>query len=224
MSIFKWTTEPKKIYIWVEKWEWQPWPNTVAYYPLRANFNDASWNSRNLTNSWWTITTVGWISCAYYNWSSYSRYSWYALTRTARTICVWVRLTNPKWVLHISKYNVWGPTWSLWLNTQSNKFKMSDWTSIDQLWTTTINSSTWYNVVLTQQWNNAWLYVNWSLEKSVTNYPAEQTTPDSRSIFCKDYTSLSEKSTWYINEVILENQVRTSDMVTQYYNSTKDNY
>lgn len=37
---------------------WTPGANTVAYYPLRSDLADASWNLNNLTDNGWSVSTT----------------------------------------------------------------------------------------------------------------------------------------------------------------------
>ena len=77
-----------------------PWANTVGYYPLNTDFDDYSWNSRNLTNTNATITTLGGVSCAYYWGNAYSTYTGYSLIRDARTTSVWMNPSDlTDWVI-----------------------------------------------------------------------------------------------------------------------------
>ena len=218
---------------WVEKQiypaGWEPNANTVAYYPLTSDFSDASWNSRNLTNSWATITTQWWRACWYWNGSSYAEYSWYWLTNTARTINVWCYCTqasNTQWVVHISTYSVIAPSWSLWVkfNLWNTNVWPWDWTNASAESVTANVTAWWHNIIVTQSWNTTKLYIDWSLIWTISNYPSEANTPNWWSLWSKYYSAHSEKLTWYLSAVILENKVRTAQEISDYYNLTKSTY
>lgn len=213
------------VYLYTEEQEWQPWANTVAYYPLTDDFNDKSWNSRNLSVSWPTITILNWVKCAYYNWSWYSSYNGFSLGRSSRTANVWIYVTNSSWwVLHISNYQSSSPQWSLWLQTVSNTIYTADWVSgasAIQSWALT---QWWHNAVVTQEWNTMKLYIDWLIIWTLTNYPSELYSPNWWALWSKLYSGYSEKRTWYLSEVILEDKVRTAQEVLNYYNLTKSNY
>ena len=63
------------VYIW-EDYDWTPWENTIAYYPLTSTdtVNDRSWNWLNGTQNW-TITFgswLWWVDCALFSWNTWS--------------------------------------------------------------------------------------------------------------------------------------------------------
>ena len=217
--------EEKQIY--PAAW-WKPWANTVAYYPLKSNFNDASWNGRNLSNSWATITTLGWVPCAYYNWSSYSSNSWYSLTYP-RTISLWGYNTNTTsnyywWLIHISNNSITSaPSWSLWIQyIWSWTVTPADWSSTSAEIRVSI-SSWWHNIVCTENTSRlVTIYVDWTYKWATTySTPAQ---PNWWAIWCKFDRLLSEKLKWYLSNIILENKVRTAQEISDYYNQTKSNY
>lgn len=214
-------TELKNAYIGEYQEWWQPWANTVAYYPLDADFNDASWNSRNLTNSWGTITTLNWITCAYYNGNSYSMYDNYSLSNTARTISWWVCKSNGARVaVNVSNYNTnqWG---SLSILFYQNYIMVADdyWASA---MAKTCSVWIWYNVVATQEWSTVKAYLNWEYIGESTTRPSQ--TPTWWSLWAVHSTSHNDKYKWYISNVILENKARTAQEVADYYNQTKATY
>jgi len=224
MNVYIWTSGSlKNAYIGEYK-GWKPWANTVAYYPLTDDFNDHkwTWTAYNLTNSWWSITTYGWVKCAYYSWSTsvYSQNTSISFW-TTRTIVFWGYLLNtgtaPVVWTWIYSYNslstrvVWygGSKSSIsnyqnyWLNGTSNVY-----------WK-------WVNIVWISDWSKMELYVNWQLEASWSNtlYAWSQL-----KIWWRLWGSWSEHFTWYVNEIILEDKARTAQEVQDYYNQTKSNY
>ena len=53
----------QKIYVWSQQVRpsgWQPWANTLAWYPLETDTKDYSWNNRDWTNS--NVTFSGGIA------------------------------------------------------------------------------------------------------------------------------------------------------------------
>lgn len=215
-------TALKEAYLWA--WIWTPWANTVGYYPLAENFNDYSWNNYNLTNSWGSITTQSWVSCAYYNWSSYSQYNGYSITSAARTINVRCYLWSTTWgMVHISKYNNSSSAGSLGL------FRLSSSTAwaVDRNWaecSASVSSNARHNIVITQSSSTVKIYIDGSLGNTVSNRPNTLYTPDWWSLGSKFYSGHSEKFKGYLSRVILENKIRTATEISDYYNSTKSNY
>ena len=206
-----------------KKW-WKPWANTIAYYPLRTDFDDYSWNGRNL--SWDKyIVTVWWIDCAYYS-SNRSYYTWYSLNRTVRTISLWMNAYSSSWIwtlVHISK-NRDVHLGSLAINLQNWGIGVADNYSY-ATWYYTVQSDTWYQVVWTQEWNVVKLYVNWEFVWENTSRPSEYVSPNGWCFGCQFDTSYkTNKYTGYLSEVILEDKARTAQEISDYYNLTKWNY
>lgn len=204
---------------------WKPWANTIAYYPLETDFNDASWNSRNLANTNATITSLNWVDCAYYNWNSYSIYEWTALSASDRTFSVWcyVPINNNGTLVHISNYQYVDNTGSLWTNLYQSKVYVSDWMSnyIEY----TITQWQWVNVVVAQNNSNVSLYIKWQLAQTISNYPSEQRSSNGWGLWAKFWkNNHSERLTGYLSNVILEDKARTAQEITNYYNLTKSNY
>lgn len=224
----------KRVLTWVN-WEekqiypagWTPNANTVAYYPLTSNFNDASWNSRNLTNSWATIWTYWWVTCAYYDWWDYSYYSWYWLN-SPRTICLRWYNTNTTgwyywWLIHISQYSNNTPSWSLGLQyIWSSIITPADWSSSSAEIQTSI-TSWWHNIVVTEDSSRTvTLYID-GVSKWTKSY-SSPATPDWWSLWSKFVSTFSERLRWYLSKVILENKAWTAQEVALYYNQTKSTY
>lgn len=221
-------TEPKKIYIRVDVQWWQPWANTIAYYPFDTDFNDVSWNNRNLTNTGGIITTLSWVTCAYYDGSSYSTYSWYSLTNTARTMSMRINaLTlNDKVVLDIKKYNWNSYLWALAVYLWGSHIYAADLQWTELITTSTQSINTRYYVTITQELSTVKLYVNWNLEWTKTNWPLYNNSniPDGWWVSGQFRTDHIGKYSGYLSKLILEDKVRTAQEVSDYYNQTKSLY
>ena len=198
---------------------WEPWDNTLAYYPLSSDFNDASWNWYNLTNTWATITTKAWVDCAYYNWSSYSTNSsvpnW-----TSRTLSAWVYIETNK-SSNMGVICTWDTDWSfVWLWIYSWKWYITDRWTHDQVWT--ISVLNWWHLITAtiSNWSNMILYTDWVQNAS---YTFSRGAWNSITIGARTW-SWTEKLTWYVSNVIVEDKARTADEITAYYNLTKSNY
>jgi len=205
-------------------WRWQPWVNTIAYYPLDTDFNDASWNSRNLANTNATITTLNGVSCAYYNWSAYTQYQGYSLTNSARTISVWCYVSsNGGAIVYNGKYENVDCPWCLGCNTWQTWVYVTDWMNTYISWT--ISNNTWILLTVTQSWTDAVLYVNWVQAGATSSYNSETNTPNWWCLWAKFYrNNHSEKLNWYLSKVILEDKVRTAQEVSDYFDLTKWDY
>lgn len=200
---------------------WEPGANTVAYYPLKSDFNDASWKWYNLTNNWGTITTLNWVSCAYYNWSSYSGNDSISFW-TTRTINAWLYHSSTSWGIVVQtweySYNAYktrllgSGSWNIGLSNLQNY--SIDTTSWNLNWK-------WVNAVWVADWDNMALYINWQLEASWSNTLYAW---NKLRIWYRLWGSWSEYFTWYVNEIILEDKAWTAQEIQDYYNQTKWNY
>lgn len=209
---------------------WTPWENTVAYYPLISDFNDASWKWYNLTNNWGTITTLNGVSCAYYNGSGYS-YNSSAPVTNIRTLSCW---RNPNatgsamWILSTwIVWSYWESSYKIyWIQQRSNWVICgTDWYAEEVDSTFSVTTGNWYHLVITvENGTTAKLYVNWELKNTITRNNAIQPW-QWITISCKPLnTTYPNKMTWYISEAIIENKARTAQEVADYYNKTKSNY
>ena len=194
--------------VYIRTDEWLPWENTIAYYPLKTDFNDAktSWTKYNLTNSWVTLSELWWVTCANFNWSNskatgsfYSYWTW-DLTASVR----WYPLSNNQWV--------W---WCIWLTTlvMNSKNWVVEWTSAP----TPIN--TWTNIVFTITWGKLKIYSNGTLylDTSFSN----NVTWDLMLWIDGSYRYWFY---WWVSELIFENRAWTADQIAWYYNQTKSLY
>ena len=222
----------KKIYVGTQQvrpsW-WDPWNNTIAYYPLTSSTTtqDKSWNNRNLTNSWVTFWTYKWIDCAYSNMASLLYNSSFVtnlqnLTVSARAYYVW------NWYSWSGNYNQ--ALWRWWSSSSENFWpyienQYNPWllvVSPGWFWRIQLTSnSKWVNVVVTYDYNNktAIMYVDGVAGTSNTNANPPWWT----------YIRIGGKtSTWWwygwLSEFIVEWKVWTAQEILDYYNNTKSNY
>lgn len=210
-----WTLDTNTIYApitWMGGggwWSYTPTAYTVAYYPLISDFNDHkwSWTLYNLTNSWATLATLWWVTCANFNWSDteasssafYSYWTW-DFTASARGY----PLANSQWVWWLIGANVL---------VMNSKNWYVEWTSAP----TPLN--TWTNIVFTitggklKIYSNATLYLDTSYGSNVTwNLYIGATNGSSYHLY------------WWLSELIFENKARTATEVSDYFNATKSNY
>ena len=222
----------KRVLIWQNNQEkqiypatWNPWANTVAYYPLTDDFNDHkwSWTLYNLTNNGWSLTTLSWVKCAYYNWSSYSSNSSISFWST-RTLLAWCYLLWNWMIAYTGTYN--SSRYNLLALFSNNSWKLN----VSDLQVTWFNtSSTYLNqwvllawIVDGQSTSTMKMYINWSLyNESSRNY---WSTDTSWLWVWRKYDINSDYLTWYISNLIIENKAWTAQEVLDYYNQTKSQY
>ena len=219
--------ELKNDYIGEYKW-WEPWSNTLVYYPLNWNANDLSWNWKNGTasnitwNSWWDR------GCAYFNWNSYISVPslW-----TNANITISFRMNSTENIVNWWDFiMIWGYVWSsnnaITLMTYSKKLNIQTRTTnhnLDMVSTVNICDWIWHYITVIATWSTAIWYIDWV--SNVTNTNSYYTLPPLTNIRIWMHTWWSaNKYTWYIDNMIIENRQRTAQEIQDYYNNTKSNY
>lgn len=241
-SIKIWTTEIKRVTIrpgWVEKqirpaW-WQPWANTIAYYPLNntTTVNDLSGNNRNLTNNWVVFWTYNGVNCAYFNWSGANlrANNVMSITTNIITLSMWVNkdrnsnneifqeiMDNGINDIQIPSLNGW--TWavgfSAYFGSTSNQTA-----GYSVTW---VNNGIWRHIVFVWDGSSLKLYQN------CQELPITYVRQNIAGLLSATYTTLilwwrdGVFAKWYISEAIFENKARTEQERLDYYNQTKWNY
>lgn len=216
---------------------WQPWANTLAYYPLttETTVSDLSGNNRNLTqhdNS--TFWTYGWVDCVYVSWNNASWF--HCLTTNSITNQVlWNQFTmmwygyrsdSSKWLFS----GMWGINWSWnWFNVI---FNTSD-ISAEILRNGSINSISYSSGNIYWQWKLLTAtYDNWSVKLYLNGSQVATGTYTVGTInilwvgcfFGTQSSWYTYQWNWYISNFILENKARTADEISAYYNQTKAKY
>lgn len=260
MGLFTWNAQPSKIFVGdsevskVFVWDtqvrpswwggWQPWANTLAYYPLETDTNDYSWNGRNGTNNWVTFSNWLWV----FNGSSYvSLWTWsWTNIQTNMTISVWFKW-NGSWSKDntiISKSQYYMPSYSSWYyaitihetdkylgwgyyswsdyNMHPMNFRSTGWWS-PTIWPVVL-ANRWYHVVITNDWTTKKAYIDGVLyaTENISSTTSTASIDTRIGSFVKyNYDSYFN---WNISNVILENKTRTDQEVADYYNQTKDIY
>lgn len=202
----------QKIYVWsnqVRPNTWNPWANTIAYFPFKENMLDATWNItlswtmvqdglgfRPTTNTSWKAPSALyenlWINIAAYSWQTYmwvglsSLWTWYYVKHRD------ANLNKKFYTFTSSSYAIWG----------SASFQPATWTWHNiSFWYD--GSKTIYSIdgVVSTLYNWRWYDFAWSGDN-----------------FYFEYWN------YIVADVIVETEVRNSDKILSYYNITKWNY
>lgn len=206
------------VYLWTDQ-SYYPTANTVAYYPLNSDFNDASGNGYNLTVSDATITTLWWIACASY--SNGRAYNSSAPVWTQRTLSAWVYNPWTSWVIVWSWANQTS-FYAIMLALSSWNIQISDYYSIGYSGTTPSQNAR-HHVVAVADNTAMRVYLDWELKASWTHTRTDSST--GVSVWWKPYTDqYPDLYTGYISEAIIENVAWSDTDVANYYKSTKSNY
>lgn len=216
-----------------EQWGWQPWANTIAYYPLNSTttVNDLSWNWYNLTNvnNWILFQIYQWVDCSVFSNNNYYNAlvitTWDIIPKTTFTYSAWLYIldydynprlfttygASPYCVLlnypwYWERIAIWSSTASAGLSIIKNS---------RHLYTVTWNFSTWQYI---------W-YIDWVVNNSWSWNPI---TPWVWvAIWCPDAISQSwqaDKYNGWMSNVIVEDKIRTAQEVSDYYTLTSWDY
>ena len=232
-------TELKNAYIGEYPERWQPWANTVAYYPLTSTttVNDLSGNGYTLSthDTLPTFWIYQWVDCASFNSNSLK-------TSSVNPWAYWNYFTVSLWIYSTSNWDrvpicnyyaqiEWWPIWYNW-GIRSH----SSWSSIFKLmWgsnpTFNLNSgTTWWNHLL-------FIWDNWNLitykngVQQGTGTIGSVNNNGTLTIWAwwddweaHEWHGCFWYFKWWISEVIIEDKVRTAREIADYYNLTKSNY
>ncbi len=204
-------------------WWWQPWANTIGYYPLKRDFADASGNGYDLTTSNASISTAGWVDCAYYN--TGKAYNLSAPVGTVRTMSAWV-------------YNIYQSddraiiwTWSSADNFYAMFLAVSNWkaqiSDFHQVWLSwaTLTQNVWHNIIAVNDNTSMKIYVDGVLSNSWTH--SYTTASTGISVWGKPFSDAYDNLNnciGYISEAIIEWVAWTDQEVADYFDLTKWNY
>lgn len=246
-NIYIGSTACKEVFVWTTKvrptW-WKPNANTIAYYPLEINTNDYSWNSRNATQVWSSITfttSTDGYKCANFTWdsNSYIKYGtqWSSLNlgTTDVTVSFWA--------------------WDIGSNSYSQNYAMINWiiqgkrasdnNIVIWIWANSYTVGTWYMVMQILTTNKS-LYssnlfsTNWmhlytivfktdktyksykdGVEQVSGTYPTNSLSWDMGIIWWNDREDRTQRRyIWKLRQVVLEKEARTEDKIRQYYMTT----
>lgn len=213
-------------------YEWKPWENTLAYYPLDWDILDYSGNWYNWTWANWTekyTTLSSWIQVAEFSWwvsRVTTTFSW-----TPKTVSVWAckstKLSDPSpndWKQIIWQNSADSGAWWIFRNVTTNSvshiYYVDGNTYVDL--SNTEYKDKWIHYLVTVDWNTTKFYLNWEYKWSV-----DKAINVNRSLWMwtAPYDSNSRYTLyWYISEVILEDKGWTTQEVAKYYNRSKSNY
>lgn len=225
------------MYIWSQKVrpsEWQPWANTVAYYPLSVDFNDYSWNNRNLTNnglSIWSswanqdVCILDWnyasITDTNIMWSIFTTSFRYKYTSGGSTAMDVISRWEDNWLnsnfIRIGLRSDINDGLQVGIGSDTDSW-MANGFNITNSW---MLSTDWHNVIITFDWLTVSVYIDGVL-KTTHNITWTYTPLNAPTKIGTGYAYFP--CYWAISEIIFEDNVRTSQEITGYYNQTKANY
>lgn len=218
-----WTDQKVENYYNQTKWDYnrQPWANTVAYYPLSTDFNDASGNGYDLTVSNASISTAGWVACAYYNGGR--AYNSSAPVWTARTMSAWVYNITTSWdpVVIGTWANQSSYQW-MFLALSNGNVQISDFYAAG-VNGGTLSANTWHNIVAVNDNSSMKIYIDGALMNSTSHNQTDSSIWV--SVWGKPFVNqYNNDCTGYVSEAIIEWVAWTDQEVSDYYDLTKWNY
>ena len=219
-NIYVWTTSVKEVYVWTTKvrpsW-WQPWANTIAYYPFKSDMLDYSWNNNHWTSWTWTfannmITTT----------SNLTRDTLVSNRSMNFTLTAWVdvsKTSSNAWYAMIAPHaNTDWPSMWIWVNRNDGYIAWA----LTNTWVIPASQSLSgiHCIHLTRDSSTFKVYVDWVLKWTSSNGQSLRAASIAR-IWWTNYSSFYSITCW---NVIFENKAWTQTEITDYYNLTKWDY
>ena len=212
---------------------WQPWANTLAYYPLNSTTTTSdmkwSWTAYNLSTlrSWVSYWTYNWVDCANFSWW------WWKLQAAINiqqvfTLSWWFYITQ-SWNYQ-SLMLVWGGStsqrclWS-WYRRTTSYLALTTWGNPE---VTGGQQISWrHHICITRSniddSNDAILYLDWVHYLNM-NTSELTLAGDYLTIWWHPWNLAQDPFYWCASEIIYEDVVWTSTEVSNYFNQTKANY
>ena len=205
---------------WVEKQfypklPFTPTSDTIAYYPLKTDLKDYSWNNRDLSMASWSFTFSDWVCLV--NTSALTNEISIPYNRTAYTVsgwCMWNAASGWGFKILLEIYDRvnYRPRFFI---TPYNQ--VSGICSYDNTWISYVASKRFHIVCVIEN-NVSKFYCDWTYVWS------QSTTSSATTAYARINSSGQYAASWWISELIIENKVRSADEITAYYNATKSKY
>ena len=207
--------------------EWKPWANTIAYYPLKTDFKDYSWNWYDMA---WnaSITTIGDIQCTSFNWSTalWATISTVPQAASPRTISCrvniyWSQFQYLRWYWTSSAWKVLDAQIS---SSSSNIFSIN--TAAESFGLGSISRENWLNIIfISYDKYNVSAIINWQKTSYVMSQSRWLNTEwDYFLIWAGIRWTSTNRFSWHMNEFIIENKWWSDNEAINYYNQTKSEY
>ena len=209
---------------------WQPWANTIAYYPLESDTSDHSGNGNNLTGTVSYVTSAN-KQVAEFSWSSHLTASSGVISVQTFTISFWAKLNSNSSEQCLVANADSASNWDSWINITKfpNSYNIyglyGKWTAVWWMFTNPVNpwSWTWVHYVSVFEGSNSIkTYSNWNLDDQASissniAYPSVNFSLWGSEIRWRNFDG-------WLSEVIIENVARTAQEIADYYNQTKWDY
>lgn len=217
------------MYVWQQKirpsgwWGWQPWANTLVYFPFKEDLLDHSWNSVTMTQWWSNLSIVNWV--AEFDWWYLYRDGLSSVENFPLTISLWVNADTIASENDIINSNVYSTGFDWWNNIIHNsKLRLECLPWWNQYSASPISVNTRYNIVnVLENWSCKF-YVNGSLEGTIS------WTPNLRDRLCIWATYWFSWDLWSnpfdgkMSQVIIEDIAWSAQEVQDYFTQTKWDY
>lgn len=202
---------------------WQPWANTIAYFPFKEDALDEI-GSRSLTINNCTISD--WVM------NINSQASYMLLSSSIW----WSQITGSVWYYYWALSTWWGwntlfaknwwdyhhilmpATTSGWTVWNIGFFKKTRYPS-----SKTLELWKWYHIVFVKNWTNEKIYVNAELVLD-SNSSFDNNSQPLWIIANYTASSWNQWAQWKMSELFFEDKLRTVQEISDYYNQTKANY
>ena len=209
---------------------WQPWVNTLAYFPLNSVSEETDQIWTWTYSSWgkptfWTYTSAN-VDCASFDSSTGMQYTWSMPMTGIFTFSFWAYSTWTSWddwkAIDMVNSNDGGTRINICY--YSWRYQYYIWSyGMDSSGVLVVPNNSWHYITAIADGTTMYFYVDWLLSHSI-NYSYSSTTLNGFNIWNQIWNGLSRHWKWYLSEIIIENKVRTLQEISDYYDQTKWDY
>lgn len=216
----------KRILVWTNQvrpsWWWQPWANTICYFPFTDNVDDSTGNY-SLTRTNLTKWTIGYIFTQ--SWGNIHLST--DVQESTKFVGIWFKASSDTniyknmWFLWCNK--LWWIQYWLWHTDTSTRYKIQTYTwswwtvQTSTPWDTLLGN--WHYLAYSLVWTTLYICRDWTVSTVLTATPYDYGWDMALCNFWSGASCSIEVSDW-----IMEDAWWSSDAMTEYYNNTKSKY
>lgn len=206
---------------------WQPWDNTIAYFPFQDDKNNTiSWWP-SLSSSWATITTIDNIKCIYFDGTNTQYINKWFTTQDITSVMVRIKWWY-SWFIIRQRSTSWWDNDRVFHIDSNNNIKYDRYENgIGHIYWPAINDTDWHCIWITEDswWWKIFLDGNVAAVASNSNIRTFSIlTWDTWIWSWINNGSQESPATWYMAQLVLMDASITVDDFLDFYNQTKSLY
>lgn len=206
---------------------WQPWANTIAYFPfINDKNNTISGSNISISSSNIWITTIDGIKCLYFDWSATQSLNIWFRTQDITSVMVWIKWWYAWQILEQRNTTWWDDDRKFIIGSNTIIYERYQSSSAHITWPT-ISDTNWHCIWITEDSNWCKLFLDGNASAVATDSSTRTfsiLTTDTW-IWCRVNNGSSDlPATWYMGGLVLMDAAITVTDFLDYYNQTKWDY